>query len=293
MIRVMKVNFLMVFCFVLLGMLASTASVIAQEEGLDKANQAKEFYNQGIQATQDGDPEAAIRFYSMAVSLDPDYVDCYLNLGAIHFGRGEFDEALDQFEKAADKAPQNIDALANMGRVRYRLKQNVEAQESFEAALAIDPENGPILMELGKVQYKQRDYEGAIVSLEKGHAAGSGDHASFLYLGKSYQKMGKQDKAIVALQKSIEHKSANYSAHSALGLIYHQQEKFLKAATEYKAALKANPKKGFRASYNYASAMEEANPDDRDQNIANWEAFVKLAKNNPKAKNDVAIAQDH
>ena len=143
------------------------------------------------------------------------------------------------------------------------------------------------------MQYKRSSYKEAVETFEKAHEAGSGDHLSYLYLGKSYQKQDKLPDAIAALQKSIELKPENYSAHFALGSIYRAQEKYLRAAGEFKAALKASPKRGYRASFNYAVAMEEENPDATDQNIANWEAFVKLAKTNPRAKNDVAIARQH
>jgi len=159
--------------------------------------------------------------------------------------------------------------------------------------LALDPENGPILKELGKVQYKRSDFDGAIATFEKCHGLNAGADISHLYLGKSYTKKGQTSNAIGALGKSIEHKPKNYSAHFALGSIYQEQQKYSKAATEFKAALSANPKKGFRASFNYAVVVEQNDPENYTQNIANWEAFVKLGKNNPKAKKDVAIAVDH
>ena len=56
--------------------------------------------------------------------------------------------------------------------------------------------------------------------------------------------------------------------------------------------MKANPKK-FRAAYNYAVAVEQSNPEKYSTNIANWETFIKVGKSYPKAKKDVAVAQEH
>ena len=94
------------------------------------------------------------------------------------------------------------------------------------------------------------------------------------------------------MQKALEIKSDYYNAHFALGQIYLGQEKYSRAASSFKAALNADPRK-YRASYNYAVAAESQDQDNIDANIANWNAFIKLAKNNPKANNDVAIAQQH
>ena len=85
---------------------------------------------------------------------------------------------------------------------------------------------------------------------------------------------------------------SNYNAHSSLGSIYLAQEKYNSAAGAFSAAMKADKKK-YRAAYNYAIAVESSNPEDYDTNIANWEKFINLAKNNPKAKNDVGIAREH
>ena len=56
--------------------------------------------------------------------------------------------------------------------------------------------------------------------------------------------------------------------------------------------MNAEPGK-YQAAQNYAVAMESADSDAIDANIGHWNAFIKLAKKNPRAKNDVAIAEQH
>jgi hypothetical protein len=56
--------------------------------------------------------------------------------------------------------------------------------------------------------------------------------------------------------------------------------------------MQAEPGK-FQASQNYAVAVESADPDAIDANIANWNSFIKLARSNPKARDKVAEAEDH
>ena len=90
----------------------------------------------------------------------------------------------------------------------------------------------------------------------------------------------------------MEKKSDYYNSHFALGQIFLGQEKYSTAAGSFKAAMRADSKK-YRAAYNYAVAVESENQDAIDTNIENWNAFIKLAKNNPKAKNDVAVAEQH
>jgi len=265
-------------------------SALAQD---DNGNQAKKLYNDGIKAMQDGKPDLAIIAYKGALTNDPDYVDAYLNLGAIYFEQKSYDDALEMFRTAVDKDDQNVDAWANIGRVESVLKRTVEAQSAFESALKIDPNNGQLLKELGKVLYSRSQFADAVDRLTKSHEAGAGDHVSYYMLGKAYQKQDQIDNAIAALKKSIEIKTEYYNSHSTLGSIYLSQEKYRSAATEFKAALKAAPKRGYRAAYNYAVAIESADQDNIDANIANWKAYVKIAKNIPKAKDAVEIARQH
>ncbi len=284
-LKVLPVSFLLVFVLALAGI-----SALAQDEA---GNQAKKLYNDGIKAMQEGKPDLAIIAYKGALTNDPDYVDAYLNLGAIYFEQKSYDEALEMFRTAVDKDDQNVDAWANIGRVESVLKRTVEAQSAFESALAIEPNNGQILKELGKVLYTRSQFADAVERLTKCHEAGAGDHVSHYMLGKAYQKQDQIDNAIAALKQSIEVKSDYYNSHSTLGSIYLSQEKFRSAATEFRAALKAAPKRGYRAAYNYAVAMEQANQDDIDANVANWNAYIKIAKNIPKAKDGVEIARQH
>ncbi len=268
------------------------ASALAQDTDEERLNKAKEYYNEGVQMMKNGDTAAALTAYQGAISMDADYADAYLNVGVIYFGRQNYDLALESFRTASEKDPQNVDALANLGRVQTKLRRNVEAEASFAKALEITPGVGDLLKELGQVQYKNGNHDGAIATLTKAHEAGSESYISWFMLGKSQQKQGNEAAAITALKKSAELET-NYNALSALGSIYLAQGKFRSAATQFKAAMKASPKRGARAAYNYAIAMEQADSDDVDANIANWQNFVKLAKNNPKERDNVAIAKSH
>ena len=89
---------------------------------------AKEFYNQGIKATQDGKFDVAIMAYEGAITQDPDYSDAYLNLGVIRYSMKEYGEALKMFKSACEKDDENVDAFANLGKVELKLKRYAEAE---------------------------------------------------------------------------------------------------------------------------------------------------------------------
>ncbi|MBN1213236.1 MAG: tetratricopeptide repeat protein [candidate division Zixibacteria bacterium] len=253
---------------------------------------AKEMYNEGLKAANDGNNDQAILSYKAAIGLNPDFLDPYLNLGAIYFQQKKYDDAMDMFKKVSEKDPANIDAQANIGRVAYKLSKYPEAIAAFKAAIAVDGQNTDLHIELAKVYYRQKNYPELITTLEACHNLGGGDYLSYYMLGKGYQQQDKLDLAIGAFKKSLEFKGDNSNAHFAMGQIYLGQEKFKSAASSFKASFDADSKKHI-AMYNYAIAMESQDPDAIDQNIKIWEDYIRIAKKHPKAQSDLAIAQQH
>ncbi|MEW5994734.1 MAG: tetratricopeptide repeat protein, partial [Candidatus Zixiibacteriota bacterium] len=194
------------------------------------------------------------------------------------------------FKTATEKAPQNVMAFANLGRVHFALRQWLEAETAFNSAIELDSKNAEMYKELGKVLfYGRRDFPKVVETISKCHELGGGDYLTYYMLGKAYQGLEKITDAIAALKKSLEFKSYA-KAHSALGRIYLGQEKFVLAAQEFKAAFEANPKE-HRAAFNYAVAVQSANPNDYDASIKAWEDYLKVAKGNPRAKNQLAQAR--
>lgn len=253
---------------------------------------AKDLCNQGITAMKSGDQNAAIVAFEAALKEDANYSDAYINLGAIYFEQKEYDRAMNLFQTAAEKNPQNVDAFANLGRVNRKLRKYAEAEAAFRSAIGIAAQDGDLYRELGMILYLKKNYAEVISTLEECHRLNAGDHLTHYMLGKSQQKQGNLTAAIASLNASNQEKK-NYNAHFLLGTIYLNQEKYSKAATEFKAAEKLDSGKAYKAAFNYAVAMENQDPEALDANIANWERFVQLGKKSPKANADVSSAQDH
>ncbi|MEW5994750.1 MAG: tetratricopeptide repeat protein, partial [Candidatus Zixiibacteriota bacterium] len=74
---------------VMLPVLCATPGAVQASD----TEKAKEHYNMGVTAMQEGNTDEAIMAYRAAIAADPDYVDAYINLGAIHFEQGDYDEA--------------------------------------------------------------------------------------------------------------------------------------------------------------------------------------------------------
>ncbi|HOP06872.1 MAG TPA: tetratricopeptide repeat protein [candidate division Zixibacteria bacterium] len=255
-------------------------------------DKAKENFNAALKSAKDGEMDAAVVAYRAAIAEDPNYIDAYINLGAIFFQREDYDNALEMFRTATEKDASNAEAFANLGRVENKLKKYGEAETALKAALAINPEDGPVYMDLGKVYYSQKKYTELIDAVTKYHEKSQGDKMSWYLLGKAYENTGNTNQAIEAYRQSTVADPSYYYAHFALGQLYLSEEKYKPAASSFQAAMKAKSTSHL-ASYNYAIAVESSSPDNYSKNIEVWQQFVNNFKDNAKASKLIAQARDH
>ena len=102
-------------------LLTVVVSFMITGAGIADEEKAKESYNLGVTAMQDGDLMAAEIAFKAAIQFDANFADAYLNLGVIYYGQKEYDKALDMFENAVEKDKGNVDALANLGRSPWEI----------------------------------------------------------------------------------------------------------------------------------------------------------------------------
>ncbi|MEE8149698.1 MAG: tetratricopeptide repeat protein [candidate division Zixibacteria bacterium] len=92
---------------------------------------AKEHFNSGLTAEQDGNPEEAALAYQAAIAEDPDFIDAYINLGAIYFKQKDYQKALKMYRSAVEKDGKNATAFSNLGNVEYKLKKICRSRNKF------------------------------------------------------------------------------------------------------------------------------------------------------------------
>ena len=275
-----------------LSVLSGLFLIAAASFAAGDKEKAKGFFNDGLTASQNGKTDAAILGYQAAISEDPAFIDAYINLGAIYFKKNDFQSALTMYRTATEKDAKNLTALSNLANVEYELKRYAEAEGHLNAAIGISPKDASLYKDLGKVLFAKRNYEETIKAANKCHELGGGDNVTYYIQGKSYQKLEKPAEAIGSFEKSVQLHKKNYNALFALGQVFLSQGKYLNAANYFDQALKASPTKHL-AAYNYAVAVESHEPENYIKNIEAWDKFVRLAKTNPKARTELAEAENH
>jgi len=189
-----------------------------------------------------GQYDAALENFKKALSINPNLMDVFTNVVAVHVARNEFDAAVaecqQQLERMADK-PKLASLIYNLQAGVYLAADKKSlAQQSFEKAVELNADN------------------------LKAYYALAG-----LYLSEN-----KQEQAIAQYKALLEVNPKQPTAHMLLAAIYDLQDRFDQSEKHYRAALDINP--DFVAAANNLAYILA----DHDKDIDDALKYARLAK---------------
>jgi protein O-mannosyl-transferase len=109
----------------------------------------------------------AIRHYSEALRIEPDFVQAHLNMGDAHASLGNSEDAVYYYNKALQKKPDYEKAHNNLGNAIARQGNFEAAVYHYNEALKINPNYAGAHYNLGKIAANQGKIEDAILHYKK------------------------------------------------------------------------------------------------------------------------------
>lgn len=109
-----------------------------------------------------GMTDEAIRNFSKAVELDPNYVDALNNLGNALYSRGYYNESIRYLSRALDLDPKCVSAKNNMANSLAASGRIDEAIKYYGEALKLAPETADVHNGLGVALVVKGDIDGAV-----------------------------------------------------------------------------------------------------------------------------------
>ncbi|TPX36325.1 hypothetical protein SmJEL517_g01636 [Synchytrium microbalum] len=123
---------------------------------------AKEWFEKGARAWQEGDLENALDCYEKSAWSKPT-ADAYFNAGNVLHSMGQHDKAIDAWKRSLNLDDKRPDAHVNIGNCyALILKDLKQAINHLEKAVALDPTDGEIRFNLGAILDATGDTERAI-----------------------------------------------------------------------------------------------------------------------------------
>ena len=96
------------------------------------SNDARLEYNHGIDFYKNGEYDKAMASFRKAISISPDYIDAYYNLGAILEYLNQYDYALEMFKQILLRAPEDYEAVYKAGTLANKTGDSKRAIEYLQ-----------------------------------------------------------------------------------------------------------------------------------------------------------------
>lgn len=182
-----------------------------------------------------------LTFWSRTVAASPRSAIARNHLGLEYWHRGQFEQAIAQFEQVLQMDPQDKDAHNNLAGVYFSQERYQEAETYYQEAIVIAPDTAVFHLNLGVVYERLDEPEKAIAAYQEALALDPRMGAAYYNLGLLHSRMGRWVEAIFYLERALDIEPGSAVAHNSLGLIYLDLELPSQAVFEFEQAALRDP----------------------------------------------------
>ena len=227
------------------------------------------------------DFEKASQYLNTALDLAAGLEDarfeasCFNAIALVDTDLGKTEEAIQAYKNAISLVPEQISPWNNLGNLYRRLERHEEALAAFQKAIEQNPSDAVAWNGLGDLQHTLGHNDDAIYAYLKAIEFSPNYAPCWTGLGNSYMAEGQLDEALAAHLKAIEIDNQNIDSRFALGDIYKLQGKNEDASMVYRTVIELDPNNAQARNklgdlHNKSGAVEEDqqinhNPVDSDQ----------------------------
>lgn len=150
--------------------------------------------------------KAAFKQNLESATLNPADASAHYNLGLIHQGRGELDEARVRFERALEIDAEEIDASYQLGRIARQQKRYADAIQNFEQVVARNPAHSQheVWREVAATYIAAGQFEDARTALDQFLEHRPSDPEGLYLMGRAHAGLGHKREATSLMQACIE-----------------------------------------------------------------------------------------
>lgn len=218
-----------------------TVSENSGQEEERRVEAAVACYVLGKQFDSEGNYEEAIRNYSHAIEMNPQYLDAYKDRAYLYHCNGEYDEAIRDYTEAIKLDPQNADLYCNRGSAFHGKKELELAISDYGAAIGLNPKTIEAYFGRGNIFLNQRDYDQAITDYSRVIELSPQYAEAYERRGRAYMYDGNYQYSIKNLSKAIELDPELIDAYLSRGRAYTELDKHAEAIDDYTKVIELNP----------------------------------------------------
>jgi len=184
--------------------------------------------------------DMAIKEYSKAIRLDPNFVMAYVNRGRIYSRKNEFDLAIRDYTKAIKLNPTEALTYLERGKIYTGKREYDLAIKDYNETIRLEQTNTRAYHLRGHTYRRKKEYDLAItdyteaISLEP-------VGLNYCIRGSCYAERKEYDLAIKDYNKGIGLDPTNYRSYYDRGEIYYKKGEYDLAIKDYNESIKLNP----------------------------------------------------
>jgi len=179
--------------------------VLADFEQLSKRKHynAADYYNLGFLYEQVGGRDEAMRFYTKAVQMKPDYKGALYNLANLYRDAGNYKIAMAVYGRLVHFHPEFAQGYLNMGIIFNAIGDKQRARQFYLKVIGLDPDNGDAYFNLGYLSESQGDLSEAVNYYEKAVELAPRNAEAYYNLGNVYASLRQNGEAIASYLKTV------------------------------------------------------------------------------------------
>ena len=188
-----------------------------------------------------GKLDEAIKAYTKAISIKPDFADAYYNLGNALRDQGKLKKALEAYRKTISVKPTYFKAYGNIGFIFKDQGKLHEAIEAYTKALSINPDYAEAYNNMGLAFIEQGELKKAVEAYSKAISIKPNYTEAYNNMGNALRDQGELKKAVEAYTKALSINPDYAEAHNNMGNALKNQGKLKEAVKAYTKAISIKP----------------------------------------------------
>lgn len=160
------------------------------------------YKNRGNFYGENGNSAAALKDYSVLLSMNTKDAEVYNNLGNIYAGQKNIPASIDAYSKAISIRPDYINAYTNRGISYNESGQPAKAIEDFSKAIALNANNPSLLAQRGYTYFTSGNYTACITDFTRAIELQPDLAAAWYCRGLANYRLNQHDAAILDLTQA-------------------------------------------------------------------------------------------
>lgn len=190
---------------------------------------------------KNNNPPNATQMLNKAIELNPQSARYYHMLGLAHYLAKNLSQSITNLKKAIALQPNYIEALNNLGVCYEQTNETTKAIETYQQILNIEPNHFAATFALGNVYFQLKKYERAILYFERALKIDGQSIKSLYNLAQTYYELGEINNSIKTYKKLLKLKADHAPSWYNLGIIYRNQGRNKEAIKCLEQAIRFNP----------------------------------------------------